>query len=389
MSDERTEQATPRKRQKAHEKGDRARSRDFTAGCGTLAGVLALGVVARNWTSTWSAGYQQFLAIGTSQDWDADHTQLAISSLRRVTISALTPLLLIFFAVTAAALTAAIVQGSGVQFHFEALQPKFERLNPVSNLKTVFSLRAVSRLAKSLLPALVLTAVAASKLREQFTMPVMGLIRLPSMFSMAYDLLMDAAWILFLWAAVDYAIEWRSWEKRIRMSKQDMRDESKESEGNPQIKGRIRGLQRQMRRRKMKADISHASVVITNPTHFAVALSFDFDTMDAPKVVAKGRNLLAEQIKSDARWCGIPIVENPPLARSLYRSVEPGQSIPFELYSAVAAILAYLYRRQVEERMREQRAAERARDEQQRKQKAHSAPPRPVPGSAPTTPRTT
>ena len=101
---------------------------------------------------------------------------------------------------------------------------------------------------------------------------------------------------------------------------------------------------------------SRASVVITNPTHYAVALSFDFETMEAPKVLAKGRNLLAEQIKSDARWAGIPIVENPPLARSLYRHVEPGQTIPFDLYAAVAAILAYLYRQQVEQRLRRERA---------------------------------
>jgi flagellar biosynthesis protein FlhB len=101
-------------------------------------------------------------------------------------------------------------------------------------------------------------------------------------------------------------------------------------------------------------------VVITNPTHYAVALSFDFDTMDAPRVLVKGRNLVAEQIKSEARWAGVPIVENPPLARSLYRTVEAGQAIPFELYAAVAGILAYLYRQQVEERIRRQQAAARA-----------------------------
>jgi len=115
-----------------------------------------------------------------------------------------------------------------------------------------------------------------------------------------------------------------------------------------------------MRRRKLKADVSRASVVITNPTHYAVALSFDFETMEPPKVLAKGRNLLAEQIKSEARWAGIPIVENPPLARSLYRHVEPGQAIPFDLYAAVAAILAYLYRQQVEQRMGRERARQKS-----------------------------
>jgi len=134
-----------------------------------------------------------------------------------------------------------------------------------------------------------------------------------------------------------------------------MREEFKESEGNPQIRARIRNLQRAARRRRMQADVARAAVVITNPTHYAVALAFDFETMEAPKVLAKGRNLLAEEIKEQARWAGVPILENPPLARSLYRSVEPGESIPVDLYAAVASILAFLYRQRVEQELRQRR----------------------------------
>ena len=115
-----------------------------------------------------------------------------------------------------------------------------------------------------------------------------------------------------------------------------------------------------MRRRRVKADVGKAAVVVTNPTHYAVALGFDFVTMEAPKVLAKGRNLLAEEIKAEARWAGVPIVENPPLARSLYRTVEVGQAIPVELYAAVAAILAYLYRQRVEAELRERQMREAA-----------------------------
>jgi flagellar biosynthetic protein FlhB len=140
-----------------------------------------------------------------------------------------------------------------------------------------------------------------------------------------------------------------------------MRDEFKETEGNPQVKARIRGLRRQMRRRQMKADMARATVVITNPTHYAVALNFDFDSMEPPRVVAKGRDLLAAQIREEAQWAGVPMVENPPLARSLYRQVETGQAIPYELYAAVAAILAWLYRRQVEDRLRREQADAGAR----------------------------
>jgi flagellar biosynthetic protein FlhB len=175
-----------------------------------------------------------------------------------------------------------------------------------------------------------------------------------------YGLLVAAAWLLFGWSAIDYLVEWQSRESRLKMSKQDMRDEYKETEGNPQIRGRIRGLQRQMRRRRVKEDVAKAAVVLVNPTHYAVALGFDFTTMEAPKVMAKGRNLLAEEIKAEARWAGVPIVENPPLARSLYRSVEVGQTIPVDLYAAVASILAYLYRQRVEAELRERRAREAA-----------------------------
>ena len=202
--------------------------------------------------------------------------------------------------------------------------------------------------------AAVLIVLSIRKVEKQSLIPPLSVERLPLMFSTVYSILLDTAFILFAWSAVDYLIEWRSWESRLKMSRQDVREEHKQTEGNPQIRGKIRALRRQMRRRRMKADVSRASVVITNPTHFAV------ETMEPPRVLAKGRNLLAEQIKSDARWAGVPIVENPPLARSLYRHVEEGRAIPFDLYSAVAAILAYLYRQQVEERVRHEQARRQA-----------------------------
>jgi len=196
------------------------------------------------------------------------------------------------------------------------------------------------------------------RISRQLLLPPFSTVRLEMMGSDVYGLLTTTAWLLFAWSAIDYLVEWQSRESRLKMSKQDQRDEMKETEGNPQIRGRIRSLQRQMRRRRVKADVSKAAVVLTNPTHYAVALGFDFGTMEAPKILAKGRNLLAEEIKAEARWSGVPIIENPPLARSLYRTVEVGQSIPVDLYSAVAAILAYLYKQRVESEMRDRRARE-------------------------------
>jgi flagellar biosynthetic protein FlhB len=235
------------------------------------------------------------------------------------------------------------------------LSLKFNRINPLSNLKNLFSLRSIARLGKSMIPAAILAIFAVQRMARQMEMPPFSSVRLIALGGDVYNLLLTAAWLLFAWAAIDYLVEWRSREQRLRMSRQEMREEYKESEGNPQIRGRIRNLQRAARRRRLKTDVSRAAVVITNPTHYAVALDFDFETMDAPKVLAKGRNLLAEEIKDQARWAGVPILENPPLARSLYRSVEPGEPIPIELYAAVASILAFLYRQRVEQEMRSRR----------------------------------
>ena len=262
---------------------------------------------------------------------------------------------------SAGAVAAGVLQGGGWSLNFEALTPKPERLNPAENAKNVFSLRGVVRLGKSLVPVLALGVIAVRAIEAQTEMPPMSTAQYPDLFAEMYNLLLDAAWIFLGWAGIDYVMEWRSREGRLRMSKQDQRDEYREMEGSPQIKARIRGLRRQMRRRQLKADVSRASVVVTNPTHYAVALSFDFETMDPPRVLAKGRDLLAAQIREEAQWAGVPIVENPPLARSLYRQVEQGQTIPYELYAAVAGILAWLYRREVEERVRRERAEAAAR----------------------------
>jgi len=192
-------------------------------------------------------------------------------------------------------------------------------------------------------------------------MPVMSLARLPATFGVAYGLGVKAAWVMVIWSAIDYAVEYASWSKRLKMSKQEMKDEMKEANGNPHTKGRVRQAQRAMRKRRVKADMRRASVVITNPTHYAVALEFSFETMQAPTVLAKGRDLHALEIREEAKAAGVPILENPPLARSLYRSVEPGQSIPYELYAAVAGILAYLFREKQEDQAREAKREAQAR----------------------------
>jgi len=355
MPGERTEQATQHRREKARKEGDILHSRELTAAAGTLAGVIALGVLGGRIMEAWRGAFGDFLSLGAAARWEPSAIAPTCAAIRRLTAMVLFPPALALAVTAGASLAVGILQTGGLTVHGGAMGFKLDRLNPVSNLENLFSLRAAARLGKSLVPAAFLAVFAVERIARQLTLPPFSTARLELLGGDVYGLLVAAAWLLFAWSAIDYLVEWQSRESRLKMSRQELRDEFKETEGSPQIRSRIRGLQRQMRRRRVKADVSRAAVVLTNPTHYAVALGFDFATMDAPKVLAKGRNLLAEEIKAEARWAGVPIIENPPLARSLYRSVEVGQAIPVELYAAVAAILAYLYRQRVEAELRERR----------------------------------
>ena len=360
MPGERSEQATPHRREKARREGDILHSRELTAAAGTLAGVTTLGLLGARSIEAWRRGFAALLLLGMPGKWEPATLGPTLAGIRRQLLMTMAPLAVAMAMVAVAALAAGILQTGGLTVHGSALEMKLERINPAANLKNLFSLRAAARLAKSLLPAALLAVFATQRIAHQMTIPPFSTARLNQLGADVYGLLLSAAWLLFAWSAIDYLAEWQSRESRLKMSRQDLREEFKETEGNPQIRGRIRGLQRQMRRRRVKADVGRAAVVLTNPTHYAVALGFDFATMEAPRVLAKGRNLLAEEIKAEARWAGVPMVENPPLARSLYRAVEVGQAIPVELYAAVAAILAYLYRKQVEAEMAERKAREAA-----------------------------
>ena len=329
-----------------------------------------LGELSKEFVAGWGSVYAESLRSSTTAVGGANEQsteQLFLGAVRQIYLPVLLPVGLVMAAAFTGALAAGASQSGGLQIHPNALQLKLSKLNPITNLGNLFSLRSATRLVKSLVPAAVMVILGWGALKTLLVpMPVMSLVRLPATFSTAYDLALDAAWVTLTWSALDYAIEWRSWNQRLKMSKQELREEVRDAMGNPQIKAKIRQIQRAMRKRKVKADLSRASVVITNPTHYAVALEFSFETMAAPNVLAKGRDLLAAEIREEATWAGVPIVENPPLARSLYKMVEPGQSIPFELYAAVAGILAYLYRQKVEERVRRDRQAKANDQETQR-----------------------
>ena len=364
MSDQQTEKATPQRKKKARESGDWVRSRELLSGTAMLAGLMTLGIAGESFVSSWRQCYARcvMLAVsGTGRSWG---TREFVTALRVGLLPAVVPTAMVMGACLCAVVAVGIGQGGGVNFSTKALQPQLSRLGPGNHVKQMFSIRALARTAKSVLPALVVSVLGWKALGSLLgPMPVMSLARLPATFGVAYALGVKAAWVMVVWSAIDYAVEYASWTKRLKMSKQEMKDEMKEANGNPHTKGRVRQAQRAMRKRRAKADMRRASVVITNPTHYAVALEFSFETMQAPTVLTKGRDLHALEIREEAKAAGVPILENPPLARSLYRSVEPGQSIPYELYAAVAGILAYLFREKQEEQAREaKRAAQTKRD---------------------------
>jgi flagellar biosynthetic protein FlhB len=365
MTEKGTEQATPQRKQKAKEKGDSVRSRELLSAVAMLGGIAVLGSVAQSFVRTWSQLYIESLRT-TQFSTDTEF----VHALRTMLAPALAPVGLIMAAAFTGALAVGIAQGGGVSIHPNALELKFNRMNPATNIGNMFSLRSFTRLMKSLVPAAIMIVLGWGAIKALMNpMPVMSVVRLPATFSTAYSLALDAAWVSLAWSGLDYIVEYIAWNKRLKMTKQEMRDEVKEAMGNPQVKGRIRQLQNAARKRRVKADISRASVVITNPTHYAVALEFSFETMSAPIVLAKGRDLHAKEIREAAQWAGIPLIENPPLARSLFKLVEPGQSIPFELYSAVAGILAFLYRQKVEEKMRNDRSRREREEERARAQR--------------------
>jgi len=349
---DKTEQATPRRRQKAREKGQVARSRDLMSSCAVAATVLLAAMAVPGFAAQWRGLLRHTLNAAASTDLENPFPLLAWTGLS--VVRAVAPVIGVSWA---AAMAGALAQG-GLVFAPAALQPRLERLSPATRLEQLFSLPSLGRLLKSLLPGTAIVCLALAVLQREWGnllglshLGVAGLARYGG--QCLFEIAWKSALVLLLWAGADYLIERRKLEVDLRMSRQDLKDEYKESEGHPTVKARIRRLRRQVQRRRMLEGVKRAAVVITNPNEFAVALEYGA-ALPAPTVVAKGRNLFAQQIKQVARWHGIPLVENPPLAHALYRAVEVGQSIPPKLYAVVAAILAAIYRAQQRARQAEE-----------------------------------
>lgn len=349
MADQnKTEKPTPQRRKKAREQGQVARSRELSNALAWAGAIALVAWQVPNAAQQWQGLFRNSLDLAVREPLTPGGPVLfwvALAVLRWIAPVVGTAWLL--------SLSAGVAQG-GLVFAGEALAFKPERLNPAGKLRQMFSLTGLSGILKSLIPFSVIVWIGYSTISAHWSTVLQASefgVRAYASFLLGtmWGLCWKSGFVLLAWSAVDYLLVWQKLEGDLKMSRQDLRDEAKQTEGNPTIKGRIRRIQRSMRRRQMLRDTEKASVVITNPTHFAVALRYEM-TMTAPVVVAKGRDLLAQEIKEVARWHNIPVLENPPLAQALYRTVEVGREIPAALYAAVAEILAFVFRAQAQAR---------------------------------------
>jgi flagellar biosynthesis protein FlhB len=348
---ERTEQATPKRLEEARKKGQIPRSRDLSAAAVTLAGGLALHVLGEQISGRMYGLMQRGLTLSREQALDSAYLLPTLGSAAAEGLRACTPVLA---TILLAALLAPLVLG-GWSFSTESLMPQFDRLNPLAGMKRVFALRNLIELAKALAKFGIVALVAVIVLwNDAPSMLALGREPLEEAIGHAAKLsgqgLLAITAGLLIVAGIDVPYQLWQYAKQMRMSKEEVRQEYKESEGSPEIKGRIKQMQQRLASQRMMQDVPKADVIVTNPTHFAVALRYDEKRMRAPIVIAKGVDLIAARIRAIAGENSVPIFEAPPLARVLYRNVEIGSEVPSSLYVAVAQILSYIFQLRVAKR---------------------------------------
>nr|WP_211185964.1 flagellar biosynthesis protein FlhB [Brenneria salicis] len=341
---EKTESPTPHKEEKAREEGQIPRSRELTSILMMMAGLAIL------WMSGQSMARQLagMVSLGMSFDYETigDDSQMLrhVGVLLRQAVSALIPIMLGCILV---ALSAPMLLG-GILFSTKSLKVDLKKLDPISGLKRLFSSQALAELFKAILKSTMVGIITTCFLIHNWP-KMLHLISEPPLAALgnALNLAVFCGFLVILGLVpmVAFDVFWQIWShiKKLRMTKQEIRDEHKENEGDPHVKGRIRQQQRAMAQRRMMADVPKADVIVTNPTHYSVALQYDEKKMNAPKVLAKGAGEIALRIRELGAEHRIPILEAPPLARALYRHSEVGHHIPAALYAAVAEVLAWVY----------------------------------------------
>jgi len=344
--EDKTEKATPKKRREARQKGQVFQSREITTTMVLLFTFISLRIFGADIYTQLKMFFEK---VFTEYPMTRDLYMPDI--LVRIFIDGV----LVFFRTAGPVLAISLLSGLivsyaqvGFLFTTETLKPVLSRINPLNGMKRLFSLRSVIELVKAILKVAVVAWIAYSYLNGKaqaivslMDMDILGIAAFIGITSV--DLAIRICLALLVLGAFDFAYQWWEFEKNMKMTKQEVKEELKQTEGNPEVRARIRQKQRQLSMRRMMQEVPKADVVITNPTHFACALKYDEKVAPAPVLLAKGQDYIAIRIREIARENNVEIVENKPLARTIYETVEIGQAIPPELYQAVAEVLAFVY----------------------------------------------
>ncbi|KPQ22292.1 MAG: flagellar biosynthetic protein FlhB, partial [Halomonas sp. HL-93] len=342
---EKTEEATPRRKEKAREEGQVARSRELTTFLVLLGGVIGLWTMGRMLYNQLGMVMEQAFLFERRQAMESMPMLTNALDLGQRTLFAMMPL---FLLLTIIALVSPTLLG-GFLISGKSLQPKFSKLNPIAGLKRMFAMQALIELSKAIAKSLLVGGVGAAFLYLNMG-KFMSLMDQPIQQALASALTMSAQaaglMVLALIVVILIDVPFQLWSnaKKLRMSQEEVKREHKDSEGDPQVKGRIRQQQQAMARGRMMSKVPEADVIITNPTHYAVALSYQEGQMGAPRLVAKGTDAVAARIREIANEAGVPRLEAAPLARALYHHVDLDAEIPANLYTAVAEVMAWAYR---------------------------------------------
>lgn len=342
---EKTERATQKRRDEARKEGNVSKSPELTSAL-VLAGILIMmRFMGQGIWQTWQNLMNRDFTMALPTSWTTEQVTQMLWMQGSDAAKALFPVLGV-----------GLIIGIGVgvaqvrpMFAPNLLAPKFNRIQPLAGIQRMFSTRSLAELGKSILKLVIVGATSYSVVNQMAhqvnSFAEMGVRQLPpTVGKMVFSLGIRIAIMMVVLAFLDFLYQRFEYEKKLRMTKQEVKDEMKQMEGNPEVKSQIRKRSRDIAFHRMMEEVPKADVVVTNPTHFAIALKYEGQTMSAPQVVAKGADVLAQKVKERALESGVPIIENRPLAQTLYRLVDVGGNVPEDVYQAVAELLAYVYR---------------------------------------------
>ncbi|MCX8017747.1 MAG: flagellar biosynthesis protein FlhB [Rhodocyclaceae bacterium] len=342
---EKTESPSSRRLEQAREEGQVPQSRELAAFLVMAAGALGLWGLSSWFVRRGEEVMRLGLTLDRQEAFDVHALGINLLTLGNEALTTLAPF---FIATMVGALAAPVLLNGGFVFSPRVLTLNFERIDPIKGVKRMFSWQSIAEMVKGVLKALLLTGIVwwvvtheQDKLFAMLGQPIET--ALPAFGRIILYSFIGFVAGLALIALIDVPFQLWRYYSGLKMTKEELRQEMKELEGDPHLKARIRSQQREIARKRMMSEVPKADVVVTNPTHFAVALKYDQDKMNAPQVVAKGMNLVAQKIRDLAAEHQVPVLELPPLARALYRHVEVGESVPTALYTAVAEVMAYIY----------------------------------------------